>query len=92
MLVAGLAAILAVSNAEARQSTLNMTCAEATALVQSEGGIVLSTGEFTYERYVSDQRSCLIGEGVRRTSAPTSDNARCQLGNVCVPIIRRKRD
>ena len=77
----------AVSAAEARQSTLSMTCAETVALVQSQGGIVLSTGEFTYDRYVADRRSCLVGEAARSSYVPTSDVRRCQL-KVCRPIIR----
>ena len=92
-LIASLAALLAtLSVAEARQSTLNMSCAEATALVQSQGAIVLSTGEFTYERYVSDRRFCMLNETTRLSYAPTSDAAMCPLGNVCRLIIRRKRD
>jgi hypothetical protein len=92
-LIANLAALLAtLSVAEARQSTLNMSCAEATALVRSQGAVVLSTGEFTYERYVLDRRFCTYNETARASYAPTSDAAQCPLGNVCRLIIRRKRD
>jgi hypothetical protein len=91
-LIAALPALAAMlSAAEARPSTLSMTCAEATALVRSQGAIVLSTGEFTYERYVSDRRFCMLDETTRASYAPTSDAAMCPLGNVCRLIIRRKR-
>jgi hypothetical protein len=86
--IASVATLMAaISAAEARQSTLSMTCAETVALVQSQGGIVLSTGEFTYDRYVADRRSCLVGEVARASYVPTSDLPRCRL-NTCRQIIR----
>jgi hypothetical protein len=88
---AGVAALIAISAVEARESTLTMSCDQARALVAAQGAIVLSTGEFTYERYVADRRFCLIGEDARRSFAPTRDNPKCQIGNVCRPIIRRER-
>jgi hypothetical protein len=67
-----------------------MTCAEVTALVAQQGAVVLSTGEFTYDRYVSGPGACLPGEAARRSTVPTSDSGRCAL-KVCRTIIRQPR-
>jgi hypothetical protein len=71
------------SIAGARPNTTTMTCAQAAATVAQAGVIVLSTGEFTYERFVSGISRC----GPRQTTgpgiAPTRDNPSCQVGLIC---------
>jgi hypothetical protein len=71
------------STLAARPSTLDMTCAEAAALVASRGAIVLTTGQFTYERYVAHRGFCSIGEVTRPAYAPTLDTPTCSIGYRC---------
>ena len=67
-------AILTAASAAAqpRPSTLEMTCGQAAALVASQGGIVLGTGGYTYDRFVAhrgfcQERGCTDGLGAART-------------------------
>lgn len=84
LLLSALAITLSISAGEARQSTLNMSCAQAAALVQQQGAIVLSTGRHTFDRFVARRSYCLIGEHAARGWAPTH-NGRCLIGYVCRP-------
>jgi hypothetical protein len=77
--------LLATNAVAQRPSTLNMTCAEATALVAQAGSIVLSTGQYTYDRYVAAPGYCFIGEYAWRSHAPTIDVRQCRLGYTCRP-------
>lgn len=76
--------LAATSLAEARQSTLNMRCRQAAALVYSQGAVVLSTGRHTYDRFVAAPNFCMVGEYADHAYAPTRDG-RCRLGYVCKP-------
>jgi hypothetical protein len=84
-----LAALLAgTSVAQARPSTLDMSCAEAAATVASYGAAVLSTGEYTYNRFVAHSGFCLPGERAVPALAPTFDTEYCPLGYTCEPRTR----
>lgn len=72
------------SAAQARQSTLTMTCAEAAGLVAAQGAVVLSTGKYTYDRFVATPAYCALAEYAYRGRAPTRDG-QCRLGFVCKP-------
>ncbi len=74
--------VLSASLAEARSSTLGMSCNQAIALVASRGAIVLSTGRNTYDRFVAGDRFCLPGEYAYRAWAPTRDG-NCPVGYTC---------
>ena len=71
-----------ISLGQARESTLNMSCRQAATLVASSGAIVLSTGRYTYERFVASTGFCLPGEWGERAWAPTRDG-RCRVGYIC---------
>jgi hypothetical protein len=83
LIIAAGAGLLMNATAQARPSTLSMTCGQAQALVARQGAIVLSTGEFTYDRYVSDRRFCEVGEALRNEFVPTRDNPQCFVGYSC---------
>ena len=70
--------------AHARQSTLTMTCEEAALLVATRGAVVLSTGRYTYARFVASPGYCALAEYAYRGRAPTRDG-QCRLGFVCEP-------
>jgi hypothetical protein len=83
-LAVALAAAAAVSAAEARPSTLAMSCAEAAGLVAARGAVVLSTGRHTYDRFVAHAGYCQPDEYADRAFAPTR-SGQCRLGYVCRP-------
>ncbi|MGH6926611.1 MAG: hypothetical protein ACRED5_23025 [Propylenella sp.] len=83
LLLLTIAVLHATAVAQARPSTLDMSCAEAAATVASYGAAVLTTGEFTYDRFVAHNGFCLPTETVKPAYAPTFDAESCNLGYVC---------
>jgi hypothetical protein len=86
MYVAGVATLLAVTTgavAQPRPSTPQMSCRQAAGLVASRGAIVLGTGAYTYDRYVTDQRFCLRSEITVPEWVPTADTPQCFVGYRC---------
>ena len=69
--------------ASARPDTRTMTCDYAQAFVKSSGSVVMSTGQYTYERFVYGRGLCGPREHTRLLTAPTLDNPRCRVGNIC---------
>lgn len=78
-----LAAIPAAALAQARPFVPAMSCAQARGLVRSAGAIVLSTGQFTYDRYVEDDGFCDADEYAAPAFVPTRDNQACPIGFYC---------
>jgi hypothetical protein len=70
--------------AQGRPSTVNMTCAQARALVAARGGIVLGTGGYTYDRFVAHGGFCLNRETTKAAWVPTLDTPQCFVGYTCV--------
>lgn len=66
-----------------RPDTRSMTCSQAQALVDQRGGIVMSTGQHTFDRFVSNRSFCQVGETVWRERVQTKDNPKCLL-QICV--------
>jgi hypothetical protein len=83
VLFAVAATLTTSSIADARPNTTTMTCAQAAATVARAGVIVLSTGEFTYDRFVSGIEHCMPRQTTRPGIAPTRDSAECQVGFIC---------
>lgn len=84
-----LAALVAViPMAEAQQSrrpdVRRMSCEQAKELVERTGGIVLTTGQHTYDRYVSDRRFCPSGLDIKDAWVNTGDGKSCRIGYTCV--------
>ncbi len=73
----------AISPAAARPDTRYMSCAAATSIVQANGAVILSTGRFTYDKYVKNHAYCNLNEVLRKAYVPTSDTRRCRIGFVC---------
>jgi hypothetical protein len=70
--------------AQSRPLTLRMSCAQAQGLVASQKAIVLSTGPFTYDRYVGSYGYCAPGETLDPAWVPTADTAQCPVGYRCI--------
>lgn len=69
--------------AQGRSSTLAMSCAQAQALVTQSGAVVLTTGPYTFDRFVRNRSFCTPDENLEPTWAPTRDVAQCMVGYRC---------
>jgi len=53
-------------------------------MVKAQGGLVMTTGQSTYQRFVATRQFCFSPtEITRRAYAPTRDNNRCNIGFTC---------
>lgn len=73
----------AIAAAQTRPSTTAMSCVQAQRLVASRGAIVLGTGRYTYDRFVSDERFCQRDETIDPQWVPTVDVRQCFIGYRC---------
>jgi hypothetical protein len=71
------------ASAAARPDTRIMTCEQARAFVREKGAVIMSTGQYTYERFVSGYGYCDRGEETWLQVAPTKDNPKCRVGYIC---------
>lgn len=79
-----LVAILLAGPASAqRPDARAMSCEQARALVVARGAAVLTTGQHTFERFVSTAAFCGHFEVLKRAWITTGDGARCRVGYVC---------
>lgn len=77
--------------AQGRPSTTAMRCAEAQALVQRSGAIVIGTGGDTFDRAVRDLGFCAVGQKTRPLFAPTRDQPACYVGDRCFDEVQEPR-
>jgi hypothetical protein len=80
----------AVSLAYARPDARTMTCSQLQALLAQEGAAAITTGQNTYDRYVSSGTSCIGTEVARAAYVATSDTSQCQVYQ-CGRRIRNPR-
>jgi len=78
--------------AQSHPLTLRMSCAQAQSLVRSQKAIVLSTGPYTYDRYVGSYGYCAPGETLDPAWVPTADTAQCPIGSRCITRTRPSRN
>lgn len=71
------------AQAQGRPSTLAMTCAQAQGLVTQSGAVVLTTGPYTFDRFVRNRSFCTPDENTEPTWAPTRDAPQCMVGYRC---------
>ncbi|TYC67994.1 hypothetical protein FMN63_18360 [Stappia sp. BW2] len=60
-----------------RPNSTAMSCGQAQSLINQRGAVVMSTGRYTFDRYVANRSFCQHGEVTRRAYIPTKDNAKC---------------
>lgn len=84
-LLACAAAVLPFGQAQAqgRPATPALSCAAAAGLVARSGSIVLTTGPFTYDRFVRDGGFCPLPEIPRPAFEVTLDDPKCFVGYIC---------
>ncbi len=75
--------LAAVQPSLARPNSTSMTCAQVQSMIGQQGAVVLSTGQYTFDRYVSNRNFCQHGEVLRRDYVPTRDARKCQV-NRCI--------
>ncbi|PSC03021.1 hypothetical protein SLNSH_21185 [Alsobacter soli] len=61
--------------AQGRPQTPAMTCGQVHQIIAANGGIVLGTGGYTYDRYVVNATACLPGQAVKTQFVPTRSGA-----------------
>lgn len=76
--------------AEARPDARTMTCNEVWALIQDRGAVVLTTGQYTYKRFVYHRGFCLYSERIGHEWISTSDTRECRL-RICIEPDRYRR-
>ncbi len=84
VVTAMLAAGATAAGAQGRPDVRTMTCGQARALVQQQGSVVLSTGRYTYDRFVASRRLCPSGEVGEYAWVQTRDASSCRIGYICV--------
>ncbi len=85
LLLTAMAAIIPLEAlAQHRANTNGMTCGEARTIVRRSGAVVLSTGTYTYERFVKNRSYCELNQTVKRVYVSTRDDNRCNVGYKCV--------
>ncbi|WP_108659380.1 hypothetical protein [Acuticoccus kandeliae] len=78
------AVVLAPQIADAaRPDTRRMTCRQVNALIQRNGAVVMTTGQYTFRRFVADRRFCDPWQWTKPEYAPTSDTPKCPVNGVC---------
>lgn len=75
------AAMLGV--AEARPDARSMSCKAVQNLVNQEGAVVISTGQYTYRRFVDRDGYCEFDQRRVRFTVATRDNPSCRVNGVC---------
>lgn len=67
----------------ARPYSPGLPCHSIQTLIFTKGAVVLSTGPFTYDRFVRDQGYCVLGEITEPAWVITSDQRECFIGYTC---------
>jgi hypothetical protein len=60
-----------------------MSCPEAQALVARRGAVLMTTGQYTYERFVAARGFCMREEQILPGWANTGDGVRCRVAYRC---------
>jgi hypothetical protein len=83
--VIALALMASASSAEAqrRPFTPNLPCRQIQQIIAANGAAVLSTGTYTFDRFVRDRSFCEITEFVEPAWVPARDTPQCPVGYRC---------
>ncbi|MBI1619151.1 hypothetical protein [Aquamicrobium zhengzhouense] len=74
-----IAAFTAPALAQGRPDARRMTCEQVQELIWQRGAAVVTTGQHTYERFVSARRFCDIPNVPRPRVISTRDTQRCEV-------------
>lgn len=90
-LAGGLAMLAAIQPSLARPNSTAMTCAQVQSMITRQGAVVMSTGQYTFDRYVANLNFCQHGEVLYREYIPTRDTRKCRVQR-CGELQRWKWD
>jgi hypothetical protein len=92
--VLALALLASVSDARAQQRPFapSLPCRQVQQIVSANGAVVISTGQFTYDRYVSGAGFCQINESIEPAWIATRDTPQCPVGYLCRSRYNRFND
>jgi len=83
-LVIGLLASLTLrAQAFPRPYAPKLSCGEIKGMIQQKGAVLLSTGPFTFDRFVRDQGYCMQGEITDPAWIVSLDQPQCYAGYTC---------
>jgi hypothetical protein len=80
-----MAATIAGAAAQGRPDSRQMSCAQVQNLIVQNGAVVLTTGQFTYDRYVASRQFC------SHPNIPVIDSIQTRAANQC-PVYRCGQD
>jgi hypothetical protein len=72
-----------IAFAQQRLDATRLPCGQVAALVQSRGAVVIGTGPYSYDRYVSGAQFCVRPEITVPAWIGTADAAQCFVGYLC---------
>jgi hypothetical protein len=72
-----------VALAQARPDARRLSCEQARSVVLAYGAVVMSTGTYTYDRYVSGAQFCIRSQVTVPAWISTADNGQCFVGYLC---------
>ena len=78
--------------AQALPDTRSMTCAQAQDFVLQRGAVVMATGQYTYDRFVSSHAYCTPELNLKAFYAPTIDVYECPVAYRCTDIFHGNGD
>jgi len=82
--LAGALVLAGTGAALARPDVRKMTCEQAQNLIRQNGAVVVTTGQYTYERIVATEWGCATPYGGEAMWVRTRDNKQCMIGYQCV--------
>lgn len=69
--------------AQPRVEAQRLSCAQLAGIVRSSGAVIIGTGGFTFDRYVSSGQFCIRPEVPVPAWIAAADTAQCYVGSVC---------
>jgi hypothetical protein len=81
--LAALVAMISNCDAGTMLQTSGLACSVIANVVSSRGAVLLATGGDNFDRYVSDQSQCALGEQIAPAWVKSADSASCFVGFTC---------
>ena len=75
--------LASTASAQTQLDGRSVPCAQLAATVRNRGAVVISTGPYSYDRYVTGGQFCVRPEIAVPTWIGTADAAQCFVGYVC---------
>ena len=80
-----------IASAQPRLDSTRLSCGQVAAIVQSRGAVVIGTGPYIYDRYVSGAQFCVRPEIIVPAWINTADTVQCFVGYQCRDRVQRFR-